>query len=368
MRICILANAMAVHAQRWAKAFAEHSHEVHVLSIRKLDIPGVKTHTVHIGPVNTKSIIWTFLSYCYLLLTARYHLRKLKPDIVNAHYVLTHGVIAAFANYHPFVITTWGSDVVWHRSKTMPWCLNVAIRYVLKRADLICAASKFLIKQIEAFAGPGKSVKQIPFGVDCQLFRPADNKMFPMRLKEFRVGFVKTLSSIYGPDVLIKAMPKVLQEIPGARLIMAGQNRMADMPQKLATELSVADKIEFMGFVENSRLPELIQSFDVFVNPSVCRESFGVSVLEASACAVPVVASRIGGLPEVCIDGQTGILFEPNSPEDLAKVLIRLAKNPLLCQNMGQAGRKLVIEKYSWQNNVKEKLKLFEQEINSDKC
>ena len=66
MKIYILANAMAVHTRRWAKAFVEHGHEVHVLSIRKLDIPGVKTHTVHIGPVNTESIIWTFLSYCYL--------------------------------------------------------------------------------------------------------------------------------------------------------------------------------------------------------------------------------------------------------------------------------------------------------------
>lgn len=366
MRICILANAMAVHTRRWAKAFVEHGHEVHVLSIRKLDIPGVKTHTVHIGPVNTESIIWTFLSYCYLLLSARYHLRKLKPDIVNAHYVLTHGVIAAFTNYHPLVITAWGSDVVWHRSKTMPWYLRFAIQYVLKRADLICAASKFLVGQVEAFAGPGKSVKRIPFGVDCQLFRPTDNKIFPKRVKEFRIGFVKTLSFIYGPDVLIKAMPKILQEIPEARLIMAGQNRMGDISQKLATELSLADKIEFMGFVENSRLPELIQSFDVFVNPSVCRESFGVSVLEASACAVPVVASRIGGLPDVCIDGQTGILFEPNSPEALAKAIIQLAKNPELRQNMGQAGRKLVIEKYNWQNNVEETLKLFEQQINTD--
>lgn len=366
MKICVLANALAIHTQRWTKAFAEKGHEVHLLSIRQFHVAGVKTHTVHIGPVNTKSIIWTFLSYCYLLLSARYHLRKLKPDIVDAHYVLTHGIIGAFARYHPLVITAWGSDVTWHRSKTMPWYLRVGIGYALRRADLVCGTSKFLIKQIEVFARPGELIKQIAFGVDCQLFRPADGNIISREPKEFRIGFVKTLSFKYGPEVLTRAMPKILEEVPEAKLIMAGRNRMGKALQKLASDLSVADRIEFVGFVENTRLPELMRSFDVFVNPSVCRESFGVSVLEASACAVPVVASDIGGLPEVCINGQTGILFEPSSPEALARGVIRLAKNPELRQNMGQAGRKFVIEKYNWQRNVEEKLRVFKQKINGD--
>lgn len=366
MKICVLANALAIHTQRWTKAFAEKGHEVHLLSIRQFHVAGVKTHTVHIGPVNTKSIIWTFLSYCYLLLSARYHLRKLKPDIVNAHYVVTHGVMAAFANYHPLVVSVWGSDVIWHRGKgEMPWFLEMIIQYVLRRADLVCATSNFLLSNVRKYAPVDAVVKHVPFGVDCELFSPAGHKESEKSAGGLRIGFVKTHVWHYGPQVLIKALPQIIEEVPEAQLIMIGRNKMGGKLKRLAKALGVLERIQFVGYVENKEIPGWLRSFDVLVNPSVCRESFGVSVLEASACGLPVIVSNAGGLTEVCVDGKTGILVEMGNVKDLAEAVVRLAKNPKLCQNMGQAGRKLVIEKYNWQNNVEEKLKLFEQQISA---
>ena len=126
MKICVLANALAIHAQRWARAYAEKGHEVHLVSIRYVQLPGVTVHTVHIGPVNSASVVWTFLSYFWLLIRAGSIIRRVKPDVVDAHYVMTHGVIAAFANYHPLVVSVWGSDVVWHKGKgKMPWFFKI---------------------------------------------------------------------------------------------------------------------------------------------------------------------------------------------------------------------------------------------------
>ena len=81
-----MSNALAVHTRRWAIAFVERGHDVHVLSIRHTEIPGVKVHTVRVGPVNSASLLWSFLSYLRLLFSARRRLRKMRPDILQAPY------------------------------------------------------------------------------------------------------------------------------------------------------------------------------------------------------------------------------------------------------------------------------------------
>ncbi len=101
MRICILANARAVHTRRWATAYAERGHDVHVLSIRSDDIPGVRVHTACVGPANSPSALLTFLSYAWLLATARWRLKRIAPDVLHAHYAITHGVIPAVSGFHP---------------------------------------------------------------------------------------------------------------------------------------------------------------------------------------------------------------------------------------------------------------------------
>ena len=106
-----------------------------------------------------------------------------------------------------------------------------------------------------------------------------------------------------------------------------------------------------------------MNSFDIYVHPSICTESFGVAVLEASACGCPVVATRVGGVPEVCIDGQTGILVEPNNSDVLADAIIKLAKNAQLRNNMGMAGRDFVVKNYDWNKNVRTMLELMEKTV-----
>lgn len=362
MKICVLANTLSVHTQRWTKSYAEHGHEIHLISIRSAQIPGVEVHTVNVGPVNSKSTVWTLMSYFYLLLTARYLISRLKPDIVEACYAQTYGAIAAFANARPLVITCWGSDIICHNSPTKPWYLRVLLRYVMKRANLVFATSKFLAEKTMVFLPAGEGIKVIPFGVDSEVFVPiADNAT--EKSGGFCIGFVKTLSEKYGPDVLIRAMAKVFKTVPMAKLIMAGCGEMKVQLEQLAAYLGIADKIKLVGFIEHSQLPQLLQMFDIFVNPTVCHESFGANVLEASSCSVPVVASNVGGVPEVCIDGRTGILVEPNSPQALAEAIIKLTKDTTLRKKMGREGRKMVAEKYNWHDNVREKIKLFTEQI-----
>jgi len=352
MKICILANALSVHTRKWAKAFVKNSHEVHVVSIRKADIPGVNLHAIHIGPVNSNSIFWVLLSYIRFFFCAGRVIKKISPDIVNAHYALTHGVIAAYTNYHPLVISVWGSDVIWDKIVRIPSFMKIFLKYAFCKADTVCVTSRFMIQYVLPVSPKSVTIAHIPFGIDCQLFMPSDYNGPHKYSEQFRIGYVKTLDSLYGPQILIEAMPKVLKEVPNAKLIMAGTDKMNGQLVLLADKLGIGDSVEFTGFIQNEKVPEIMRSFDVYVHPSICQESFGVSILEASACGCPVVATRVGGVPEVCIDGQTGILIEPNNPDVLAKAVIKLAKEPELCNNMGRAGRDFVVKNYDWNKNV----------------
>ncbi len=352
LRICILANAQAVHTRRWAAAYAARGHEVHVLSIRHEEIEDVRLHTVSVGPVNAASPVWTLLSYLRLMLATRRRLKRISPDVVHAHYTITHGVIAAVSGFHPRVVSAWGRDVIWDGAGRMPIALRWLNMFALRRSDLVCSTSRFMCAHVRAFMAPDRAVLHIPFGVDPDVFAPARDDIDRAN-DQFRIGFVKTLKPKYGPDVLIRAMPRVLSAVPGARLIIAGRGPMRRQLQELARQLGVADCVEFLGFVPHDQVADLMRTFDVSVNCSVFpSESFGVAILEASACGVPVVVTRVGGVTEACQDGETGLLVEPRSSEALARAIIRLAEDPASRSRMGQAGRAFVVENYQWADCV----------------
>ena len=354
MRICVMANALAVHTQRWARAYAERGHDVHVLSIRRAEIPGVTVHPVHVGPVNTRAVVWTFLSYLRLLLTARRHLDAIAPDLLNPHYTITHGVIAAFSGYHPIALQAWGKDVIWDGAGAMPWYLRLLNRYAHDRADTILSTSRFMRDMMRGFVARGREIRQVPFGVETDRFRPpsADDTAAATN-GPFRIGFVKTLAPKYAPDDLLRAMPLVLERIPGARLVMAGRGPLAERLRQLADELGIAANVEFPGFVPHDQVPALMCGLDVLVNCSVMpSESFGVVIIEASACGLPVVATRVGGVHETCLDGETGFLVPPGDRQALADAIVRLARDPALRARFGRAGRRYVLDNYVWSDNV----------------
>lgn len=362
MKICILANALSVHTQRWAKAFAQHGHDVHILSIRQMNIPGISLHNFHVGPVNSTSIFWVFLSYLRFFFCAGRVIKKISPDVVNAHYALTNGVIAAFSGNRPIVISVWGSDVIWDKIVRIPSFMKLFLKYAFHRADAICVTSKFMIQFVLPVAPKSERIVHVPFGIDCSLFMPAKSKTHGQS-GQFRIGFIKTLEMLYGPHVLIQALPNILKAVPDVTLVMAGKDKMDGQLKMLADKLGVGDRVEFTGFIQNDKIPEILHSLDIYVHPSICQESFGVSILEASACGIPVVATRVGGVPEVCIDGQTGLLIEPNNPEALAEAIIKLANDPELRHNMGQAGRDFVVNNYDWNRNVQTMLETLQKTV-----
>jgi glycosyltransferase involved in cell wall biosynthesis len=193
----------------------------------------------------------------------------------------------------------------------------------------------------------------IPFGVDLNRFAEPAGWARPTT-PTVTLGFVKWLKPKYGPDVMVEAFAKIHTARPNTRLVLAGKGEMQEQLQARVNELGLGDAVQILGRVDHEKVPELIRSFDVMVMPSVYEsETFGVAAIEASAAGVPVVASRVGGVPEAVIDGQTGILVPPRDVEALAGACIRLIDDEGLRRRMGEAGRRFVRRHYSWPENTR---------------
>jgi glycosyltransferase involved in cell wall biosynthesis len=318
------------------------------MSINKCHIPDVTVHPIRITKENPRTIHQRILSHGKLLFSLRKKLREIKPDILHAHYVITHGIISAFAGFHPLIISTWGSDV-FIDIKVQRFLVPL-IKYALAKADAITATSKMQTAQTEQFSAKGKKVYTIPFGIDLTEFTPGSS---PRKDGKITIGIVKNLKKKYGVEYLIKAFKIVNDRFPKTRLLVVGDGPLHSSLEKLVYSLSLSDSTEFVGSVRHSEVTSYLNEMDIFVMPSLSEsETFGVAAAEASAMRIPVVASKIGGIPEVIKDGESGYLVPAKNSEALAQALIKLIENPNLRIELGKAGRRLIKRYYDWNENA----------------
>ena len=128
--------------------------------------------------------------------------------------------------------------------------------------------------------------------------------------------------------------------------------------REMAEELKINDKIEWQGFVPYSKVPKALSQIDIFVYPS-WHEGFGRSIMEALAMEKAVVATRVGGIPDLIKDNENGFLVSPHNPEMLAKKIKELIESKELRERFGRAGREHVIRNYEWNDGIKQFAQLF---------
>jgi len=204
-----------------------------------------------------------------------------------------------------------------------------------------------------------KNIEVTPFGIDMEQFKPMTvESLFTQ--EDVIIGTVKSLEKEYGIEYLIKAF-KILsdkyKELPLKLLIVGGGSLDLKLKQLVKT-LNIENQTVFTGKVPFDDVPNYhnMLSISVFVSNN---ESFGVSIIEASSCAKPVVVSNVGGLPEVVEDGVSGFIVPPRDPEATAKAIKKLILDKDLNHQMGQAGRQRVERLYNWTNNVNHMLSIY---------
>ena len=358
MKICYLADAGSIHTQKWAIHFASKGNEIHIISFRDAEIDGVIVHhfdssgTINISP---SASIFEKIRYLFWVKRVKDLILKIKPDILHAHWATSYGLLAALSGFHPFILSVWGSDVILFPKKL--WITKKILKFNLSRADVVTATSNALAKETMDYISGNKQVHVIPFGVNINQFYSI-NKNY--NTDEFCVGIVKTLEKIYGIKYLILAVEIVIKKGYKCHLIIVGDGSLRKKLVQLCDEIRISNFVTFTGKIPNHMVVSQLHSFDVFVVPSL-SESFGVSAIEASACSIPVIASNIGGLPEVVINGKTGYLVPPGDAESIAEKIIKLIEEPSLRQRLGKGGRKYVLENYEWNSCAKKMEEIYER-------
>jgi glycosyltransferase involved in cell wall biosynthesis len=160
-----------------------------------------------------------------------------------------------------------------------------------------------------------------------------------------------------GHDRLLRLLPDLLEQVPSVRIVVVGQADN-DVDQKYERDLLHKDHshVQFLGQRED--VPSLMPSFDILAVPSR-HEGMGLVILEAMACGLPVVGARAGGIPEVVVDGETGLLFDGDDAEGFCKALVRLCRDRELRTAMGRAGRLRVEQHFQRETQIRKVIDLL---------
>ena len=250
-------------------------------------------------------------------------------DLLHAHWLPAGGVAALTGR--PFVVQLWGTDV--ELARRAPW----AARWILRRARLVICASEELAASAREFGAP--AVRVVPSGVDVPE-RVAEPEEPPHVLYAGRLS-------------VEKGVLELIEAARGLPLVVAGDGPLRDR---------VPDAL---GFVPHDELLRLYDRAALVVCPSR-REGFGVVCAEAMAYGRPVVATAVGGLRDLVVDGQTGLLVPPRNAPALRAALERLLGNPELRRRFGVAGRQRARDSFSWERATALTLRAYEDALVQD--
>ena len=283
------------------------------------------------------------------------HLALVRPDVIHTHMYRADvvGALAARALREsgrrvPYLISTV------HSSRVRSQADRDLLRQLTPDMDQLIAVSRSIERKIADEHRTGAPVRLIYNGVDLQRY----DHQGPVTLSEEYglepgsrvVGVVARLEPEKGHQTLIEAWPHVLREVPDAYLLIVGEGSRREFLEEWAAAHKVAHRVLFTG--RRDDIPAVTAALDVAVLPS-WREAQGLSILEAMALSRPVVASDVGGIPEMIEDGVTGLLVEHDNPVALAAAIVRLLKDRSYAAAIARAGHDLVHERFCIELMVK---------------
>jgi glycosyltransferase involved in cell wall biosynthesis len=239
--------------------------------------------------------------------------------------------------------------------------LSAAEASILRRpSDTYIAVSDWMRRELEAEGIPPERIRVIHCGGDPTRFRPELRDEGRLRSAPDRrvVFFPGRPTLVKGASVLARAIPIVIDRFPAAEFVFTGGGaeeflRLAQLPA------SAAAHVRFLGYLPYDDLPRLYASADLVIAPTY-YEDFPIRILESLASGVPVVASEVGGIPEVVATGRTGALVPPGDPAALADAIVDLLSDDARRQRLGAAGRLRILEEFSWDRAAALTLQLYE--------
>ena len=235
----------------------------------------------------------------------------------------------------------------------------------LNYSDAIVAVSNETAKsmQIEFFIDAEK-LFVVYNGIDTDIFKPDENKRLTIR-KKYSLGeeakvilMAGVVHKQKGMHIGLKIFAEMKKKNPEAKMVIVGDGPQLESLKKLAKRLTIENEVIFCGFIPNEETYLYYNTADIFLNPTIRVEGLPIVTLEAMACGLPVVVSRIGGTQSTIDDGVSGFFVRPKDNRLLIKKTVQILNDPILSKKMGENGRQKVLVKFSKEKMISDYLNI----------
>lgn len=286
-------------------------------------------------------------------------LRRERFDLIHTHSLraeLAAVTAARLVRPRPRVIRSIHNTDDFYLRPPTSWLARLSARLL----DHAIAISDAVARHVVAHAGlPAAKVTRIYYGLDPSPYAGVP-PLGGVRGQPPTIGMIARLAPQKGHRVLLDALPAVLARVPDLRVEIVGHEHLTTIAElrDYARQRGVAERVTFSGFRDD--LPSLFSRWELLVLPSLW-EGFGLVLLEAMAAGRPVVASRVGPIPEIVAHGETGLLVEPGQPASLAAALLELLERPELAARLGAAGRRRLAQQFTLERMVAETEALYDR-------
>jgi glycosyltransferase involved in cell wall biosynthesis len=304
-----------------------------------------------------------FQVFTFLIFNVWYSLVKFRDvDLVHVQWPIPNGLGALFLKKLfgiPYINTIHGEEVYLAKR----YHLQFALRWLGNNSSKTITNSSATLKACVGAGLDEDKLEVIPFGVDTDFFRPMD---VPKDEDVFQILSVGYLIERKGHEYLIKAMKEITKERNYVRLKIVGSGPLEAQLKALISKLALEDYVEILKNVSDEDLLKLYNSSDVFVLPAVVdsqgnTEGLGVVLLEAMACGLPVIGSKIGGILDIIKDEETGLLVMEKDVDELSRSILRLIEDENFRNELLINGHEIVKTKFSWMIISNQYLKLYNE-------
>ena len=397
MKITVIGTALPpvmggveIHTYEFSRFLAKRGHRVVLLGYREVfgikypateERDGIKIVRLN----NSSQAAYIFNVFRYILTQAR----SKQVDIIHTQTVYPPGVSAWLLSLLypvPYFVTSHGAEImIYSKAFYRRFMRQALIRLAFKSSSYSFSASSELNDLSVAAGADPKKASYMSNCVDTEKFSPSpppaglkDKLGIPVKSRV--ILFLRRLVPKTGLQYIIETAPEVVKAVPEAVFLVVGDGHMRKEYEKKAAELGVLDSFRFAGSVANEEIPGYIAAADLAVFPSLA-EATSIACLEIMSCGKPVIASNVGGLPEIIEDGKTGYLVDFGRQESdyehrplpksalasLKDKMIQLSLNAGARAEIGANARKLVKENYSWDTYIDKVETLYRKALENHK-
>jgi glycogen(starch) synthase len=337
-----LIGGIEIYAKQFIPEIQKYGHDVTIITVRRQEHPEqevIDGATVYRLPVYEALLGRDVEAYVELLKRVAAIKRQTAPDLVHAN-LFGPSIVMHLETGKAAPVPTL---VALHSDLKRIGKLGNTLQRALDQAAWVTAVSAATLRDSRTMFPQIRDKSSVVYnGIAADGIEPR-----PLPKGPPRVLCIGRLVSFKGFDVALDAFALARPSISSAHLTIAGDGPERDALQRRARHLGLGDSVTFTGWVGRDDLYDLIGRSSVVLMPSRFREPFGMVAVEAALVGRPIIASRVGGLPEVVIDGETGILVDRDDPPELARRLVEIVSDPALASRIGERARAVTLQRFS---------------------